>query len=85
VDIKTLEYMEERVKKGREMLEQINHLKNVVKGLEKGGIYKIVFSDVYSNIWARVENCRAVGKMAEACIREAEKEIARLEQELAEL
>jgi hypothetical protein len=77
--------MEERVKKGREMLEQINHLKNVVKGLEKGGIHKIVFSDVYSNIWARVENCRAVGKMAEACIREAEKEIARLEQELAEL
>jgi hypothetical protein len=85
LDLKTLEYMEERAKKGRDLVNRIEDLKETVYKLENCNITNIQFRDTSGNIWAWAIQSRAVEKMKDAAIQVAKEEINLLEQELAEL
>lgn len=91
MDIKTLEYMEKRAKQGRQLVEQIERLKNRIhlvkgsRGIEldvNGGLIRTSRSNdkQLSEYAAHVE-----ASMINAFIDITQAEIKRLEQELAEL
>ncbi|GIO09707.1 hypothetical protein J31TS6_57350 [Brevibacillus reuszeri] len=94
MDIKTLEYMEQRAKRGRELVNEINALKNNIITL-KSAAFKCIDININSaelrlTGWGAKQVPNTVSARVEACmlnvyIDEANEEIKRLEQELAEL
>lgn len=83
MDIKTLEYMEERAKKARKIINLIDDLKKQLKSIDQ--TERVLFSDDYGNFKARIYNHATAKAIAQAAAKEIEKRISELEQELAEL
>lgn len=82
MDLKTLEYMEERAKKGRELVKRIDKLRTNVKNIS--GNAEVWFA-YKGSIYSRFEGYELVEDIKKQTIEAVEREIARLEKELAEL
>lgn len=85
VDRKTLEYLEERAKKARKIISNINELKSSIGILSKRVVNEILFYGFEDNVNIKVKKIEFLEEMVPTYIALAEKEIQRLEQELADL
>ncbi len=98
MDLKTLEYLEQRAKKGRAVVSRINELLIMKKRIEKGHKVVVHAGDYRVNDYANYQLAENVGvqppdsfreraqaRMIAILLEEIDAEIARLEQELAEL
>lgn len=84
MDLKTLEYMEERAKKARKIVDKIERLQSNIDKLEKAS--KISFHDKNERYLFNSTTCeRLTEEMKAAYQHAAENEIDRLKNELAEL
>lgn len=82
MDLKTLEYMQERVKKGEEIQKNIKALKQNIERISE--VENVYFYNVNHSIF-NSERGNLTDQMKQAYIDAAEEEIKLLEQEFAEL
>ncbi|WP_428909446.1 hypothetical protein [Niallia sp. Krafla_26] len=83
MDLKTLEYMKERVKKAENLVFRINELNKAIKKIEVAE--KTMFSTKQHGNYVELDGFELVKDLKASSIVCIEKEIARLEKELAEL
>lgn len=83
MDRTTLEYLEGQAKKARAIVDQIDKLKENIKGVQK--IDKVIFWGLEHDIDIEVPKSRILDALIIEYIAGMGKEIIRLEQELAEL
>lgn len=83
MDVKTLEYMDERVKKAKSFVHKINELN---KAIEKITIAeKAMFSTIQHGNYVELQGYELIKEIRHTSIDCIKREIARLEKELAEL
>jgi hypothetical protein len=87
MDLKTLEYLEQRAKKGRNIVKLIEALFGLKKDLENTKCADFYIERGYHRFEAKDDSVkgRILAKMIVLAQEEIDAEIARLEQELAEL
>lgn len=83
MDLKSLEYMEERAKKARAIVQKIDQLTK--ESLQMVKAEKVIFYSFHQNINIETKEPIFMQSLRNAFVELAAKEIQRLEQELAEL
>lgn len=83
MDLKTLEYMEERVKKAKRLIEDIEQLKNNISKMNRIKVVRFVYENWSTSFDSSIGSL--TNEMKEAYIQAAENEIGLLEKKLAEL
>lgn len=83
MDRKTLEYMEERAKKAREIVTKIEELSKDIQDVD--GADEFIFQGIRQNVYIKVKTNWLVEQVRLTFIEATTTQIKRLEQELAEL
>jgi hypothetical protein len=83
MDRKTLEYMEERAKKGRKLVSKIAELANTIREVKNAD--EFYFQGISDNVYIKVKDSTFLEKIKDSYVVSVVEEIERLEQELAEL
>lgn len=85
MDIKTLEYMSEKVEKGRNLKAEIINYENRVEKLEHNIVHCVDFSVGSYSCGAKATDSKIVKAIVRTAIDLFKEKIAQLEQEFAEL
>jgi len=88
MDIKTLEYMSERVDEGKDILQQIEDCKKLIDEIETSNNMIAMVKLVYTSCWKKefiMEDKRLVKTLENKMIEVAEERIKKLEEKFAKL
>lgn len=83
MDIKTLEYLEERARKGREIVRKIEEFNQQINALEK--VDRVIFNRINSGSAFHLDSKESLEYIKSAYIEYAQAKIKELGQRLAEL